>query len=137
MGRLLAVDYGLKRSGIAVTDPLKLIANPLTMVPTSELMDFIGQYLAAEEVECIIVGKPLDLFQNETHSTKKVFGFVEALKRHFPQMRVEWHDERFTSKMAQRALISGGMRKSQRREKGNIDKVSAAIILQSYMEANP
>jgi putative holliday junction resolvase len=137
MGRLLAIDYGLKRCGIAVTDPLKIIANPLEMVPTVSLIAFLKSYMDKEQVELIVLGKPMDLYQQETDSSQAVFTFFEKLKQELPNTPIHWHDERYTSKMAQRALIDGGMRKSQRRIKGNVDKVSAAIILQSYMQANP
>jgi putative Holliday junction resolvase len=137
MGRLLAIDYGLKRCGIAVTDPLKIIASPLEMVPTVSLIAFLKSYMDKEQVEAIVLGKPMDLYQQETDSSQAVFTFFEKLKKELPNTPIHWHDERYTSKMAQRALIDGGMRKSQRRIKGNVDKVSAAIILQSYMQANP
>lgn len=137
MGRILAIDYGLKRCGLAVTDPLKIIAGPLEMVEAKNLLAYLKAYLNREDVEAIVVGKPLDLFQNETDSTKAVFAFVEKLKEQCPNLPIHWQDERFTSKMAQRALIDGGMRKSKRREKGQVDKVSAVLILQSYMQANP
>lgn len=137
MGRILAIDYGLKRCGLAVTDPLKIIAGPLEMVEANKLLTYLKAYLTREDVEAIVVGKPYDLYQNETDSTKAVFAFVEKLKEQWPSLPIHWHDERFTSKMAQRALIDGGMKKSKRREKGEVDKVSAVLILQSYMQANP
>jgi putative Holliday junction resolvase len=136
MGRILAIDYGLKRCGLAVTDPLKIIAGPLEMVAANQLLPYLKNYFSKEEVEAVVVGKPMDLFQNETDSTKAVFAFVEKLKEQWPALPVHLHDERFTSKMAQRAMIDGGMKKSKRREKGQVDKVSAVLILQSYMQAN-
>ena len=135
MARILAIDYGTKRVGIAVTDPLKLIANPLTTVPTKDIITFLSQYLHDEEVEEIVVGMPRDLFNNDSHSTQAVKQFVNQLKRKFEAYPLHLHDERFTSKMALDAMIRSGSSKQDRRKKENIDKLSAAIILQSYMEA--
>ncbi len=135
MSRILAIDYGTKRTGIAVTDPLKIVANPLTTVPTRELMAYLENYLNEEEVEAIVVGMPRDLFNNDSHSTPAVKQFISKLRQKFPACPVHEHDERFTSKMALEAMISSGSSKSDRRKKENIDKLSATIILQSYMEA--
>ena len=135
MARILAIDYGTKRVGVAVTDPLKLIANPLTTVPTKDIISFLSQYLQDEEVEVIVVGMPRDLFDNDSHSTQAVKQFVNQLKRKFAAYPLHLHDERFTSKMAMDAMIRSGSSKQDRRKKENIDKLSATIILQSYMEA--
>ncbi len=135
MGRILAIDYGTKRTGLAVTDPLKIVANPLTTVRTHELMAFIEKYLHEEEVEALVVGMPRDLFNQDSHSTQAVKQFVSRLKKTFPACPVHEHDERFTSKMALEAMISSGSSKTDRRKKENIDKLSATIILQSFMEA--
>ena len=135
MARILAIDYGTKRVGIAVTDPEKIVANPLTTVPTKDIITYLKQYLQEEEVEAIVVGMPRDLFNNDSHSTQAVKQFVNQLKRKFAAYTLHLHDERFTSKMALDAMIRSGSSKSDRRKKENIDKLSATIILQSYMEA--
>ena len=135
MARILAIDYGTKRVGIAVTDPEKLVANPLTTVPTKEIITFLNQYFEDEEVEAIVVGMPRDLFNNDSHSTQAVKQFVKQLKRKFEAYPLHLHDERYTSKMALDAMIRSGSSKKDRRKKENIDKLSATIILQSYMEA--
>jgi putative holliday junction resolvase len=133
--RLLALDYGLKRTGIAVTDPLQLIATALETVPSQEVFKFIEAYTATEIVETIIVGLPQSLDGTPTDNTPRVLAFVARLQKRFPHLPVLLHDERFTSKMALQAMIAGGSTKRDRRNKGNIDKISAAIILQSFMEA--
>jgi putative Holliday junction resolvase len=135
MARILAIDYGTKRVGIAVTDPEKIVANPLTTVPTKDIITFLKQYLQDEVVESIVVGMPRDLFNNDSHSTAAVKQFVNQLKRKFEAYPLHLHDERFTSKMALDAMIRSGSSKRDRRKKENIDKLSATIILQSYMEA--
>ncbi len=135
MGRILAIDYGTKRVGIAVTDPEKIVANPLTTVPAKEILTYLNQYLQTEKVEAIVVGMPRDLFNNDSHSTQAVKQFVNQLKRKFEAYPVHLHDERYTSKMALDAMIRSGSSKRDRRKKENIDKLSATIILQSYMEA--
>jgi len=135
MARILAIDYGTKRVGIAVTDPEKLVANPLTTVPTKDIITYLNNYLQSEEVEAIVVGMPRDLFNNDSHSTQAVKQFVNQLKRKFEAYPLHLHDERYTSKMALDAMIRSGSSKSDRRKKENIDKLSATIILQSYMEA--
>jgi len=134
LGRIIAIDYGTKRTGIAVTDPGKLIASPLKTVLTHELMNFLDDYFGGEEVEALVVGLPRRMDNTESESMKQIKYFVVAFKKRFPQIPVLWEDERFTSKLAKDALLEGGMKKSDRRVKGNIDKVSAALILQSYLE---
>ena len=135
MGRLLAIDYGLKRTGIAVTDPLQIIATALETVPTKQLLNFLISYCKTEQVDAIIVGKPLNLQLQKTDSTDAVLKFVTQLKKSFPNHAVHLHDERFTSKMALDAMIRAGSTKKDRRKKENIDKVSATIILQSFIES--
>ena len=135
MARILAIDYGTKRVGIAVTDPEKIVANPLTTVPTKDIIAFLSQYLQEEEVDDIVVGMPRDLFNKDSHSTAAVKQFVNQLKRKFEAYPLHLHDERFTSKMALDTMIRSGSSKRDRRKKENIDKLSATIILQSYMEA--
>lgn len=135
MGRLLAIDYGLKRVGLAVSDPMQIIATALDTVPAHTVINYLKKYCSEEEVEVFVVGKPLDLNLNETNSTAAVQKFVAQLKKTFPNQPVHLHDERFTSKMALDAMIRGGSTKKDRRKKENIDKVSATIILQSFMES--
>lgn len=134
MGRYLAVDYGSKRCGIAVSDPLKMIAAGLETVASHELMDFLTEYFKKEAVERIVVGKPLQTDGKASESYILAERFVNAFKKRFPKIPVSWEDERFTSKMAMQAMIDGGMKKSARSVKGAVDKVSAAIILQSFMD---
>lgn len=135
MPRLLAIDYGAKRSGIAVSDPLQIIATALETVRTHELTNYLKSYSEREEVEAFIVGMPKRLDNTESENAARVSVFVNVLKKMFPNIPVYTHDERFTSSMALQAMIAAGSKKSDRREKGNIDKVSATIILQSYMQA--
>ncbi|UTA68576.1 Holliday junction resolvase RuvX [Emticicia sp. 21SJ11W-3] len=133
MPRILAIDYGAKRTGLAVTDPLKIIASALETVPSGTLIDYLKKYTAAEEVEAFVVGMPKNLDGNDTHGTFYVNKLVEELKIQFPAMPVHLVDERFTSKMAVQTMIAGGMKKKDRQVKGNVDKISAVIILQSFM----
>ena len=134
MPRLVAIDYGMKRTGLAVTDPLQIIATALETVLTLELMDFLKKYAIQESIEAFIVGMPRQLDNTATNNTPHVVGFVKRLKEAFPDIPVHTHDERFTSSMALKSMIAAGSSKKDRREKGNIDKVSATIILQSFME---
>ena len=135
MSRLLAIDYGAKRTGIAVTDPLQIIATALDTVRTHDLIDFLKKYSQTESIEAFIVGMPRRLDNTDTDNTPRVVSFVKALKKSFPDIPIHTHDERFTSSMALQSMIASGTKKSDRREKGNIDKISATIILQSYMES--
>ena len=134
MCRYLAVDYGSKRCGIAVSDPLKMIAAGLETVASHELMDYLTDYFKKEVVEHLIVGKPVQTDGTSSELYILAERFVNAFKKRFPEIPVSWEDERFTSKMAMQSMIDGGMKKSARREKGAVDKVSAAIILQSFMD---
>ncbi len=136
MGRILAIDYGAKRTGLAVTDPLGIIATPLDFVSTHQLEEFLDDYFKKEQVDKIILGDPRNTDGSETNATELVHAFINRFKKRFPGKELILHDERFTSKMALDAMIAGGTSKKQRREKGNIDKVSATIILQSYLESN-
>ncbi|WP_259015596.1 Holliday junction resolvase RuvX [Emticicia fluvialis] len=133
MPRILAIDYGAKRTGLAVTDPLKIIASALETVPSGTLINYLKKYTAAEEVEAFVVGMPKNLDGNDTHGTFYVNKLIEELKIQFPAMPVHLVDERFTSKMAVQTMIAGGMKKKDRQVKGNVDKISAVIILQSFM----
>ncbi|MCF6352103.1 MAG: Holliday junction resolvase RuvX [Cyclobacteriaceae bacterium] len=135
MGRLLAIDYGLKRVGLAVTDPLQIIATALETVPAKQVLNFLIAYGKIEKIDAFIVGNPRNLNMQKTDSTDAVYKFVALLKKTFPKHTVHLHDERFTSKMALDAMIRGGSTKKDRRKKENIDKVSATIILQSFMES--
>jgi len=133
--RILAIDYGAKRTGVAVTDPLKIIASALETVPSEKMIEYLKVYTQKEEVEAFVVGMPKNLDGSVTDGTIYVERFVEVLKANFPLTPIHLHDERFTSKMAVQAMIAGGMKKKDRRVKGNIDKISAVIILQSFMES--
>lgn len=134
MGRILGFDYGTKRVGIATTDPLKIICTGLETVHSKDIFSFIKNYMQTEEVEAFVVGMPRKLDNSDTNNTQHAKGFVTGLKKHFPQMPIHLEDERFTSKMALDAMIQGGTSKSFRRQKENIDKTSAVIILQSFLE---
>lgn len=135
LGRILAIDYGSKRTGIAVSDPMQLIASPLETIPTAQLMDFLAKYMTAEPVDEVVIGMPKKLNNSDTDTTFMVRGFIKAFRKRFPDMPLAEVDERFTSVMAMQSMIAAGSKKKDRMEKqGNLDKVSAAIILQSYME---
>ena len=135
MSRILAIDYGRKRTGIAVTDVLQLIANGLTTVPTGELQAFLKAYVEKEPVEKIIVGYPRQTNNQASENLERVEAFVRSLKRAMPDMLVEYVDERFTSVLAHRAMIDGGMKKKARQNKALVDEISATIILQDYLES--
>ena len=135
MSRILAIDYGKKRTGIAVTDVLQIIANGLTTVPTTELMDFIRKYVEKEPVERIIVGHPKQMNNEDSENMKRIVPFVNQLKKTFPQIPVEMYDERFTSVLAHQAMIDGGLKTKARENKALVDEISATIILKSYMES--
>ena len=134
MGRIIAIDYGLKRTGLAVTDPEKIIASPLDVVPSAKCIDYLIKYIGREDVETLILGLPIDLQSRETHATKPVKKFASELANVFPEIPIHMVDERFTSKMALDTMIMSGAKKKDRRKKGNLDKISATIILQSYLE---
>ena len=134
MGRLLAIDYGKKRTGIAVTDTLQLIANGLTTVPTHELLAFILDYVSREPVERILVGLPKQMHNEASENMKRIEPFVRSLQKKLPDIPVEYVDERFTSVLAHRAMLDAGLKKKDRQNKALVDEISATIILQSYME---
>lgn len=136
MPRIIAIDYGSKRTGIATTDPLQLIASPLTTIPTKELLTFLKRYFQEEEVEKIVIGMPKNLANKDTHSTASVRKVINQLNKLFPEQEVIEVDERFTSKMAFAAMIEGGLKKKDRKDKATVDKLSATIILQSYLQSN-
>ena len=135
MGRILAIDYGLKRTGIAVTDPNRIIATPLETVATSDLIVFLKKYSVSQVVDEFVVGMPKTLKNEDSAIAPQVRIFVAELEKTFPEKKVHLADERFTSSIAQRALIDGGMKKKDRQVKGNVDKVSATIILQDFMNS--
>lgn len=136
MGRILAVDYGLKRTGLAVTDPLRIIATALDTVPTSDLLKYLTTYLQKENVDEFVVGMPKTLMNEDSEIAPQVRAFIEVLKKTFPDKPIHLADERFTSRMAMRTMIDGGMKKKDRQVKANVDKISATIILQSFIGAN-
>lgn len=135
MGRLLSIDYGKKRVGIAVSDPLKIIANGLRTVETNKIFAFLKSYFEKEIVEVVVVGLPKQMNNEPSENMERVEKFVEKFKKTFPDMKVEYYDERFTSKIAHRTMIDGGLKKKQRMNKSLVDEISATIILQSYMES--
>lgn len=135
MPRLLAIDYGTKRTGIAVTDPQQIIATALETVATHKLFDFLKNYLQKESVEAFIIGMPKNLDNQDTNSTSAVKGAIKRLRREFADIPVYEHDERFTSTIAMQAMVMGGVSKKDRRDKSNLDKISATVILQSFMES--
>lgn len=134
MGRLLAIDYGQKRCGIAVTDALQIIATGLKTVPTTELMDFLKQYAQKEQVDAFVIGHAKHLNATDSESMQYIKPFAQKLAKEFPKKPIEMVDERFTSKIAFQTMIDGGLKKKQRQDKALIDTISATIILQSYME---
>jgi putative holliday junction resolvase len=135
MARIVAIDYGSKRTGLAATDPLQIIATALETVRTHDLLEFLKKYVEKEPVEAFVIGMPINLDGRDTDMTPYVRGFVKQLNAAFPDLPVHPHDERFTSKMAMQTMIAMGTKKSERREKaGNLDKISATIILQSFLE---
>ncbi|MDR2816437.1 MAG: Holliday junction resolvase RuvX [Proteiniphilum sp.] len=135
MGRLLSIDYGKKRTGIAVSDPLQIIANGLTTVKTSGVFDFLNEYLQKENVSCIVVGLPTQMDNEPSENMKRVEPFVNRLRKLYPQIPVEYWDERFSSKMAAQTMRDAGLKKKDRQNKELVDEISAVIILQGYMES--
>lgn len=133
MGRILAIDYGKKRTGIAVSDPLRIIATPLETVPTPVLIAFLSGYLKKENVDEFVVGMPRTLLNEDSEIAPLVRKFVDLLKSTFPEKPIHLADERFTSSLAKRAMIEGGMKKKDRAIRENVDRISATIILQSFM----
>lgn len=134
MSRVLAIDYGVRRTGIAVTDPLQLIANGLTAVDSRQLLDFLKDYVAREPVELFLVGKPMQTNGRESENLANVRKFVEKLQQALPHIPVEWWDERYTSVLAHQTMLCGGLKKMARRNKALVDEISATIILQGWME---
>ena len=135
MARIMAIDYGKKRTGIAVTDELQLIANGLTTVATAELVTFVTSYVEREPVECIVVGLPKQMNNEPSENMRRIDPFVNRLRKLLPGIPVVFHDERFTSVLAHQAILASGIGKMARRNKELVDEISATIILQSYMES--
>lgn len=135
MSRLLSIDYGKKRTGIAVSDPLQIIANGLTTVETTNIFNFLKDYLGKEDVETIIVGLPKQMSGELSENMKRIEPFVNRLKKLYPNINIEYYDERFSSKMAHQVMIDGGLKKKDRQNKELVDEISATIILQGYMES--
>lgn len=133
MGKIIAIDFGLKRTGLAITDELQIIATGLETVESKQLMNYLVALFQKEKIEKIVLGEPKRMDGSDAHITQNVYLLKEALEKQFPGIPVILHDERFTSKMAVEAMIAGGMKKKQRQDKAMIDKISATIILQSYM----
>lgn len=134
MGRVLAIDYGVRRTGIAVTDPLQIIANGLTTVDTRQLLKFLKDYVERERVERFVVGKPMQTNGRESENLQHVRKFVEQLQKDLPQIPIEWWDERYTSVLAHQTMLESGIGKMARRNKALVDEISACIILQGWME---
>lgn len=135
MGRIMGIDYGRKRTGVAVTDPLQIVAGNLTTVPTHTLMQFIKDYIGREQVDHIVVGRPTQLNGEPSESMKYITPFVNRLRKELPLIPVVMYDERFTSTIAHRAMIDGGMKKSDRRDKSRVDAIAATIILNDYLQS--
>jgi putative Holliday junction resolvase len=135
MARILAIDYGGKRTGIAVTDPLQIIATGLTTIESKELIPFLKKYFQQETVELIVIGLPKNWDETDTHGTPLVEAAIKKLNKEFPKMPVKSVDERYTSKMAKDAMLQMGMKKKDRQIKGNVDVIAATIILQEYLQS--
>ena len=136
MGRILAIDYGKKRTGLAVTDPLRIIANGLATIPTSNIFDYLTQYVAKESVDQLVIGKPIQPNGQPSENLARVENFVNRWRKLHPEMPIDYYDERFTSVIAHQAMIAGGVkRKTRREDKGLVDEISATIILQDYMRS--
>jgi putative Holliday junction resolvase len=133
MGRALAIDYGKKRTGIAVTDPLRIIATPLDTIESDQLLKFLQTYFQSEQVDDIVVGMPKTLSNEDSEMTPLVKRLVDEIRKLFPDKKIHTIDERFTSSIARQAMIDGGMKKKDREIKGNVDKISATLILQAFM----
>ena len=136
MGRILAIDYGKKRTGLAVTDPLRIIANGLATISTSDIFDYLTQYVAKESVDQLVIGKPIQPNGQPSENLARVENFVNRWRKLHQEMPIDYYDERFTSVIAHQAMIAGGVKKKTRREdKGLVDEISATIILQDYMRS--
>ena len=134
MSRILAIDFGKKRIGLAVTDPLQLIANRLTTIPSDTIWDFLSEYFTKEHVSTVVVGYPRQMNNEASEAVRYINPFLKKFQLKYPEINLELQDERFTSKMAFQTMIDGGLKKQKRQDKSLIDSVSATIILQSYLE---
>jgi putative Holliday junction resolvase len=134
MARIVAIDYGRKRTGLAVTDNLQIIANGLATVSSGDLIKFLKEYASKEDVELFVVGQPKQMDNSPSENMKYVEMFVSALNKNFPDTPIVYYDERFTSVLAHKAMLDGGLKKKKRQDKGLVDEISAVIILQSYLE---
>jgi len=138
MARILSIDYGLKRTGIAITDPLQIIATGLTTIESFRLIPFLKEYISKEAVELILIGEPKNLDGSDTHATRPVNRIIEQIQKNFPSIVIEKWDERFSSKMASRAMLEMGLKKKQRRNKALIDEIAATMMLQEWLtQAGP
>lgn len=135
MGRILSIDYGQKRVGLAVTDPLRIIAGGLATVPSGKIFQYLEEYFLKEDVDLIIVGLPKQMNYEDSDSMRLIRPFVKGLKNKFPDKKIEMYDERFTSVLAHKAMLDGGLKKKARQDKALVDEISATILLQSYMES--
>ena len=134
MGRIIGIDYGTKRIGLAVTDPLQIFASPLDTVSPAEFYSYIDKYLKTETIDAFVIGYPVQMNNQPSESVNQINPFIKKLKRTFPDKQIHLVDERFTSKMALQTMIDGGVRKNDRRDKSLVDKISASIILQSFLD---
>ncbi len=134
MGRVMAIDYGAKRTGIAVTDPMQIIATGLTTIPSHTIVDFLKEYFKTETVELILIGLPTNWDDTATHGTKPAQDAYNRLVKNFPNIPIKQVDERYTSKLAKNAMIEMGMKKKNRQQKENLDVIAATIILQEYLQ---
>lgn len=134
MGRILAIDYGRRRTGLAVTDALRITANPLVTIETNQLMDWLRAYIYKEKVEVVVIGHPTQMNGQESESMNYIRPFMGNFRKQFPDVELVMYDERFTSVLAHRAMIDGGMKKKQRQDKAIVDKIAATIILEDYLQ---
>lgn len=135
MGRIISIDYGRKRTGLAASDTLQMIANGLTTLPSGEVVNFLSEYVKKEPVDVFVVGLPKQVNNEPSENMKYVEAFVTHLKRVIPEIPVEYYDERFTSVLAHKAMLEGGLKKKKRQDKALVDEISAVIILQEYLES--
>ena len=135
MGRILAIDYGRKRTGLAVTDILRITANPLLTIETNALINWLSEYFANEQVDEVVIGHPTQMNGSESESMNYIRPFIGNFKKHFPNMPITLYDERFTSVLAHQAMLAGGMKKKDRQNKSVVDKIAACIILEGYLES--
>ncbi|MBQ8940038.1 MAG: Holliday junction resolvase RuvX [Paludibacteraceae bacterium] len=134
MGRILAIDFGRKRTGLAVTDVLRIAANPLLTIETKDLIPWLTDYIAREPVDEVVIGHPTQMNGTESESMNYIRPFMGVFKKHFPNVPITMYDERFTSVLAHQAMIAGGMKKKARQDKAVVDKIAACIILEGYLE---